>query len=72
MSIAIGTGNNDNQPRHFLDLALIEAPVLRRILDQAARFKRAGRAAARPRARRARAGIFVKTSTRAPGRFCGL
>ncbi|SIQ95787.1 MULTISPECIES: ornithine carbamoyltransferase [Acidiphilium] len=64
MSIAIGTGNNDNQPRHFLDLALIEAPVLRRILDQAARFKRAGRSAARPLAGRSLALIFEKPSTR--------
>ncbi|MDD2877985.1 MAG: ornithine carbamoyltransferase [Acidiphilium sp.] len=64
MSIAIGTGNNDEKPRHFLDLALIETPVLRRILDQAVRFKRAGRSASRPLAGRALAMIFEKPSTR--------
>ncbi len=64
MSIAVETAVNANQPRHFLDLALIETPVLRRILDQAARFKRAGRSAARPLAGRSLALIFEKPSTR--------
>ncbi len=50
--------------RHFLDIAALDAPTLRRILDMAARFKRAGRAGSRPLAGRALAMIFEKPSTR--------
>ncbi|MGC9271353.1 ornithine carbamoyltransferase [Acidiphilium sp.] len=64
MSVAIGTDSTTQTPRHFLDLSLIEPPVLRRILDQAVRFKRAGRSAARPLAGRSIALIFEKPSTR--------
>jgi ornithine carbamoyltransferase len=64
MSIAIEAGSRDGKPRHFLDLALIETPILRRMLDQAVRFKRAGRSAARPLAGRSLALIFEKPSTR--------
>ncbi|MCF3945331.1 ornithine carbamoyltransferase [Acidiphilium sp. AL] len=64
MSAAIETTTMQEPPRHFLDLSLIETPVLRRILDSAVRFKRAGRSAARPLAGRALALIFEKPSTR--------
>jgi ornithine carbamoyltransferase len=64
MSVAIGAGTSVDKPRHFLDLALIDPPVLRRILDQAVRFKRAGRSASRPLAGRSLALIFEKPSTR--------
>lgn len=64
MSAAIETGGIAAPPRHFLDLSDIEATVLRRILDQAVRFKRAGRSASRPLAGRALALIFEKPSTR--------
>ncbi|MHB1303008.1 MAG: ornithine carbamoyltransferase [Acidiphilium sp.] len=64
MSAAINTGTSMGAPRHFLDLSRIEAPVLRLILEQAVRFKRAGRSAARPLAGRALALIFEKPSTR--------
>ena len=55
---AVGT------PRHFLDLAALDAATLRRILTNAVRFKRAGRGASRPLAGRALALIFEKPSTR--------
>lgn len=64
MSVAIETGQTDKAPRHFLDLALIETPILRQMLDHAVRFKRAGRALSRPLAGRALALIFEKPSTR--------
>jgi len=64
MSAAAEADARGGEPRHFLDIAMIEAPVLRRILDQAARFKRAGRSASRPLAGRALALIFEKPSTR--------
>lgn len=60
----MGAGPTPEPPRHFLDLAALEAPVLRRILDGAVRFKRLGRGASRPLAGRALALIFEKPSTR--------
>lgn len=64
MSAAAESDARGETPRHFLDIAMIETPVLRRILDQAVRFKRAGRSASRPLAGRALALIFEKPSTR--------
>ena len=64
MSAAIEPGVNANPLRHFLDLSMIETPILRRILDNAMRFKRAGRGASRPLAGFALALIFEKPSTR--------
>jgi ornithine carbamoyltransferase len=64
MSMAMGEGAAPEPPRHFLDLAALETPTLRRILDNAVRFKRAGRGASRPLAGRALALIFEKPSTR--------
>ncbi|HEX7390272.1 MAG TPA: ornithine carbamoyltransferase [Acidiphilium sp.] len=64
MSAMIETTPVQDGPRHFLDLSLIETTALRRILDSAVRFKRAGRSAARPLAGRALALIFEKPSTR--------
>ena len=64
MSAAMGSGITPVSPRHFLDLAALETPALRRILDNAVRFKRAGRGASRPLAGRALALIFEKPSTR--------
>ena len=64
MSAAIEPGMNANPLRHFLDLSMIETPILRRILDHAVRFKRAGRGASRPLAGFALALIFEKPSTR--------
>jgi ornithine carbamoyltransferase len=61
---AMGRGVGPEPPRHFLDLAALETPVLRRILDNAMRFKRAGRGVSRPMAGRALALIFEKPSTR--------
>ncbi len=60
----MGTGARLDPPRHFLDLAALETPTLRRILENAVRFKRLGRGAARPLAGRALALIFEKPSTR--------
>lgn len=57
-------GKAPQPPRHFLDLASLETPTLRRILENAVRFKRAGRGASRPLAGRALALIFEKPSTR--------
>ena len=53
-------------PRHFLELSAIEAPVLRRILDVAAGFKRNGTdgPGARTLAGKSLAMIFEKPSTR--------
>jgi ornithine carbamoyltransferase len=51
-------------PRHFLDLRDFDAATLRRMIDAAASFKRAGNAAGRPLAGRALAMIFEKPSTR--------
>lgn len=64
MSLAMETKTTAAEPRHFLDLALIETTALRRMLDSATRFKRAGRSASRPLAGRALALIFEKPSTR--------
>jgi ornithine carbamoyltransferase len=61
---ATGRGIMAEPPRHFLDLAALETPVLRHILDNAMRFKRTGRGASRPLAGRALALIFEKPSTR--------
>ena len=51
-------------PRHFLDLRDFDTATLRRMLDAAAGFKRAGRDSSRPLAGRTLALIFEKPSTR--------
>lgn len=50
--------------RHFLDLAHLDAPVLRQMLDVARGFKQAGVPSSRPLAGRTLAMIFEKPSTR--------
>ena len=58
---AIGGGTS---PRHFLDLRDFDGATLRRMLDAAAGFKRAGGVGSRPLAGKTLALIFEKPSTR--------
>ena len=60
-STAAGGGE---APRHFLDLRDFDGATLRKMLDAAAGFKRAGGAGSRPLAGKTLALIFEKPSTR--------
>ncbi|HEX5325043.1 MAG TPA: ornithine carbamoyltransferase [Acetobacteraceae bacterium] len=59
-----GAGHAAPAPRHFLDLRDFDRQTLRRMLDVASGFKRAGGISSRPLAGKALALIFEKPSTR--------